>query len=137
MNQNKVINFCKEGKCSNCGKCCSDILPLDKFEIKKIENYIKQHKIKESVHSNCFQKVLDLTCPFRDNKNKKCLIYPVRPQICKTFICCSSQEKIDRDKRIFNEKKETYSMRNLFYNGKPLNEIFLTLLELEMNSKGE
>ena len=112
-----ITNFCINNKCSNCGQCCSDILPLDKFEISKIKNYINQHKIKECKHSNCFEKILDFTCPFRDNENKICLIYPVRPQICKTFICCNSIDKIERDKDIFYSKKYAYSMRNLFFKG--------------------
>ena len=28
---------------------------------------------------------MDYTCPFRDEKNKKCMIYDVRPIICKLF----------------------------------------------------
>ena len=39
--QNRTCN----GKCSSCGECCSDILPLDNFEIKKIRDYINKHKI--------------------------------------------------------------------------------------------
>lgn len=40
---------------------------------------------------------IDMTCPFLniDGDEKKCVIYPVRPQICKKFICSMSHDKIN------------------------------------------
>lgn len=36
INKDKVINFCVEnGKCSDCGNCCSNCLPLTQLEIVK------------------------------------------------------------------------------------------------------
>ena len=39
--ENGVYNFCKDGRCIGCGKCCSDLLPLSSKEIKEIKRYIK------------------------------------------------------------------------------------------------
>lgn len=69
--------------CTGCGACCSALLPVTDKEIKKIRKYIKEHNIKPL-------KPLGLVdCPFCDiSKNKeKCLIYPVRPWICKIYQC--------------------------------------------------
>ena len=117
-----IINKTCDGKCSNCGGCCADILPIDENEMRIIKDYIKKHKIKECVHLNCFQRV-DLTCPFRDNKNKICTIYPVRPAICKTFICSKPQPDIERDRALFHQKKKAESMRHIFFGGKDIGEV--------------
>lgn len=65
-------------KCKNCGECCYFIMAT-KNEISKIESYITFHNIKPIKHKD-FGK-----CCFRDDKEKKCLIYPVRPVICRLF----------------------------------------------------
>ena len=67
-----IVNKTCDGKCSSCGECCADILPIDGNEIRIIRDYIRKHNIKECVHLNCFQRGLDMTCPFRDNVNKIC-----------------------------------------------------------------
>ena len=41
----ELTNFCKNGRCSNCGECCSDTLHLSNEEIKRIDDYLKEHKI--------------------------------------------------------------------------------------------
>lgn len=117
-----IVNRTCDGKCSNCGDCCADVLPLDGNEIRIIRDYIRKHKIKEIVHKNCFQKI-DLTCPFRDNVNKICTVYPVRPAICKCFICSKPQADIEKDKILFHTKKKAESMRHLFFGGKSYDEI--------------
>ena len=57
------------GKCSCCGDCCGNRLPMNQEEINTIQKYIKKHIIKPTI------RVL------------KCKIYPLRPQICREFIC--------------------------------------------------
>ena len=134
-----IVNKTCNGKCSSCGECCADILPIDTYEIKVIKDYIKKHNIKESKHLPCVDTRIDLTCPFRDNEKKICTIYPVRPAICKTFICSKPQPDIERDKALFHRKKKAESMRHIFFGGKSYNEILHTLVAeyLTNNSKGE
>ena len=79
-----VYNFTKDGKCVSCGNCCTAILPVTKEEIKAIKRYIKRKHTKPVKNSNVD---LDLTCPFRNNTEKKCNIYEVRPTICRDFKC--------------------------------------------------
>lgn len=65
-------------KCDNCGECCYFILAT-KTEISKIQSYVTFHNIKPIKHKDIGK------CCFRDEKQKKCLIYAVRPTICRLF----------------------------------------------------
>jgi Fe-S-cluster containining protein len=80
-----------DGKCSECGACCSSLLPVTQKEINTIKVYCKNHNIKVEKHGMfaMANPVLDLTCPFLDDTkpNHKCLIYAVRPKICRIFTC--------------------------------------------------
>lgn len=118
--ENGVYNFCKDGKCIECGQCCSNILPLSSKEIKEIKRYIEKHKVTEKRHFPPTRTAtIDMTCPFlNDDKDcKKCEIYPVRPQICKTFQCNKPPSEIKKDKELFRVIKQTFNMRELFFGG--------------------
>ena len=109
-------NFTINGKCSGCGSCCSDFLPISQAEIQTIKRYIKKHNIKASVH---FEAVMgrntDFTCPFRDNAKKICTIYEVRPAICRVFSCDQSRADAYRNRDKFIEVNNEVSMRNTFF----------------------
>ena len=115
--ENGVIDYTCNGKCSECGSCCSGKLPLSKSEITSIKEYIKRHNIKKQVHV-CWalreQPMFDLTCPFLDDtKDKhKCTIYPVRPKICREFTC--EKGKVP-DKNIYYATRKTCSMVKTFF----------------------
>ena len=70
-------------RCKNCGKCCGPIL-VTKNELKEIKNYVMRmnseyrRELKEQIKTKD-----PLACQFRDEKNKRCAIYPVRPVICR------------------------------------------------------
>jgi Fe-S-cluster containining protein len=106
-----VTNHCCNGVCSNCGECCTDIIPLTKNEVKNIRAYIKKHNIKERVYMD--DTTFDFRCPFYiKDSDKHCAIYPVRPLICQKFKC-------NQDKSVIASNKELLSMRadyNKFYN---------------------
>lgn len=133
----QITNFTCNGECSNCGQCCSDLLPLNNIEIKRIKEYIRKHNIKECKHLSILVKnPLDLTCPFRDNKNKKCLIYEVRPEICRSFICSKTMPEIEETKRLINSTRQVVSMRNIFFNGEPLeNILFKIQIQIQRRTK--
>lgn len=85
-----TLDFTNHGDCTGCGQCCSDLLPMTEQEIEKIRNYVKKNHIKAHNHGNFLSdKRLDMVCPFMDaSKTKdKCDIYPVRPMICRYFVC--------------------------------------------------
>lgn len=93
-----IYDFTDHGICSGCGNCCSNLLPMTDAEIKTIRRYVIKHSIKPQEHKMFFlsEPVADLTCPFLDNSKEKdkCKIYPVRPQICKSFNCRKQAEGI-------------------------------------------
>lgn len=101
-----------DGKCIGCGTCCSDFLPISKEEIRKIRKYVRKNNIKEQKH--LFHMGYDLTCPFRDEANRRCVIYQIRPQICREFKCDYDPEKI-RGKGMGGGPKTLVSMREMFF----------------------
>ena len=91
---NGTYDLTDNGKCTQCGACCSNLLPMTDSEIATIHKYIKKHNIKEHRHILPFaEPTLDLTCPFlNDSKpSEKCDIYEVRPMVCRDFICDPKQ----------------------------------------------
>lgn len=122
-----ITSNCKNGRCSNCGECCTDFIPLTKAEVKNIKAYIKKNNIKENVYVD--EEHFDLRCPFylKDNEHH-CAIYPVRPTICRSFKCCFPKKLIEKNRDTLSFKADynmfynhTYhgtmiSLHNLFYN---------------------
>lgn len=121
-----ITDYTCNGKCSCCGQCCGDILHLSHKEIKRIRQYVKENKI-EPTAKNIFV-TYDNTCPFRDNVNKKCKIYEVRPDICREFICNLKKEDIYNNRERNNNSRLARSMRQLFFNDSENAEIMSKLL---------
>ena len=71
------------GNCSKCGECCTNFLPVTQKEIEIMQDYVIANKIRPQKQMLVMQN--RLTCPYYDGK--KCLIYEVRPLICKEFYC--------------------------------------------------
>ena len=70
------------GQCSKCGECCTNFLPITQKEIETIQSYVLANKIRPQKQMLVMQN--RLTCPYYNGK--KCLIYEVRPLICKEFF---------------------------------------------------
>lgn len=121
-----ITDYTCNGQCSCCGQCCGDILHLSRKEIKRIRQYVKDHKIQPTA-KNIFV-AYDNTCPFRDNVNKKCKIYEVRPDICREFICNLKKEDIYNNRERNNNSRLARSMRQLFFNDSENAEIMSKLL---------
>lgn len=75
--RNMLLNIPEHKNCKNCGMCCGPV-PATEKEINIIKAYVRKNKIKA-------KKCGLLDCCFRDEKNKKCLIYHVRPLVCRLF----------------------------------------------------
>lgn len=71
------------GQCSKCGECCTNFLPITQKEVEAIQEYVIENKIRPQKQILVMQN--RLTCPYYNGK--KCLIYEVRPLICKEFYC--------------------------------------------------
>jgi len=123
-------DFTKDGKCSGCGECCSNFLPISDAEKRRIKDYIKKHNIKAQVRTSVLEteKTIDLTCPFRDNKNKICTIYEVRPAICRSFLCSHKTEDIKKAKIDFNTKYNVCFMRTEFFGDKKDESLLMDLI---------
>lgn len=60
-----VYDMTDNGKCTGCGNCCSNLLPMTDKEIEIIFQYIKKYNIKECKHGiPLANPILDMTCPF-------------------------------------------------------------------------
>ena len=109
-----IIDFTDcNGNCTGCGQCCTTMIPMSYSEIATIRKFIKKHSIKEQRHN--FVAKIDLTCPFRDDVNKICTIYKVRPAICREFKCNMSHENIAAIKMKYGEKYKTIFSRHEFF----------------------
>ena len=110
-----IYNFTKDGKCSGCGGCCSNLLPMSQKEVDVIHRYIKKHNIKECKHLlPVATPALDMTCPFRDNYKKICTIYEVRPEICKQFIC-DNEQRAKHNRKLLGQTRNVVDVRSEFY----------------------
>lgn len=115
--RNGVYNFTDNGKCTQCGNCCSSLLPITDKEIKTIKHYIKRNSIKQQKHSiPLVQPALDLTCPFLNigKKAEKCAIYEVRPAICRVFNCSEPRGAL-KHKELYDGVRKAIDMRKEFY----------------------
>lgn len=111
-----VWDFTVDGKCSNCGQCCSNLLPMTIAEINRIRKYIRLHGIKEQKHLYPTVKpLLDAVCPFRNNDKKRCEIYEVRPAICREFQCDKPKKGIAADMSKFQGKIQLVLVRDTFF----------------------
>jgi Fe-S-cluster containining protein len=82
-----TTDLTNKGKCTNCGGCCSNMLPVTTTEIDRIKEYVKENNIKIVTNNSPILNTVDSTCPFRSNKLNKCLVYVVRPLICREYKC--------------------------------------------------
>lgn len=96
----KIIDNSVCGKCSKCGECCSPYLPVSQSEIDTIQKYVIEHKIRPQKQMLVMQN--RLSCPYYDGK--KCLIYEVRPLICKEFYCYKKPD-IEMAKKFMQEER--------------------------------
>ena len=68
--------------CLNCGSCCAMLL-IPPRQIQLIKDYLSVNpKAKEFALAQPFS---TQKCVFRNNESKKCMVYPVRPYICKAY----------------------------------------------------
>lgn len=111
-----VHDFTKDGECIGCGACCSNLLPLSTKEIKTIWHYIKKKHIKEQ---KCLYplaaEIINMTCPFRSEVEQKCLIYEIRPEICRDFKCDKFGLHGKASNKLMNGRYEVVDMRETFY----------------------
>lgn len=93
------------GKCSKCGECCTPYLPVSQKELFVIAEYVEKNNIKPQKQLLVMEN--RLSCPYHDGK--KCLIYEVRPLICKEFYC-NKPVNMELARKFSKEKHYTIDM---------------------------
>lgn len=98
------------GRCTGCGQCCGNFLPLTKDDVARIRKYVKKNRIRpvDRLNAALAGPSVDMMCPFLDDAapaGKKCRIYEVRPFICRHYVCSVNSDPVARD-RIFREMAE-------------------------------
>jgi Fe-S-cluster containining protein len=91
---------------------------MNQKEINTIKAYIKRHNIKQQKHALFVYKdpMFDATCPFLDDTKPihKCLIYEVRPLICREFKC-DKWHQIDTDGVLFKSNLHPVDVTEVFF----------------------
>lgn len=70
--------------CTGCGQCCGPVLAT-KGEIATIKKFVRYQVTNKTKDRLKQQNPESYTCPYRDEAEKKCTIYPVRPEVCRLF----------------------------------------------------
>ncbi len=114
LKERDVTPHTKDGKCSGCGECCTDILPLTKKEVSRIRDYIQRKHIPE-YRNVMLANSYDLTCPFRNEDKGICTIYEVRPEICRDFMCDKDPKEMMKNRDLMHKTRQIVLMRHEFY----------------------
>lgn len=89
------------GVCSKCGNCCSRFLEIYPKEAAKIKKWVRKNRYtpngEEQFVGEDGKQTINMMCPFRNEKEKKCDIYDVRPFICRLFQCWSAEVIVNKD----------------------------------------
>jgi hypothetical protein len=115
-----VYNYTDNGRCTGCGDCCGRLLPLSKKEVKTIRRYVAKKKIQpHTIITPSMAPLLDMNCPFLDTTKEKdkCMIYDIRPDICRSFKCDNVTSDPAAEKRLMNKTSKVVDMWETFFPG--------------------
>ena len=127
-----IYNQIPEFDCKHCHKCCGPIIWFKTEDI-LINDYLKKHNI-ENVKwtTDEFQKN-EMKCPFL--KNDRCVIYHVRPLVCRLqgniadLPCLFNKNRYISEESIKKIKKEIFDINrefhgdNIFYSTRKMTKI--------------
>ena len=130
MINNIMVDHTKNGNCSRCGKCCTDVLLLTNVEISIIKKFVKENNIVPNNPNTIFDTVQRNICPFL-LKGNQCAIYNIRPKICQRFLCSEYCKTKNEDKE-FYRGVEVISMLQTFYPFVKIKEPFDLSLQKEI-----
>jgi len=126
------VNF-KDGKCSSCGECCGSApYPFTLEDIKRVKEYVIKNNIKP--HEIVNGDVIDMSCAMFDHHTKRCMVYEVRPEICRKFTCdyCNKHGKIEiKDAVIIKNNKMVVASMDSLFNASPLQILVALMLMSE------
>ena len=99
---NEIQDFMQDGKCSGCGNCCTNYLPLTDAEFRQLKRWVRRkqfvpkpatsvsgvdHVLSSGDDFTTSNWIIDATCPFLDKETNRCVCYDTRPEICRVFSC--------------------------------------------------
>lgn len=99
----KVIDL-KNPNCNNCNECCSLLSMITPEEYQFYLKYFSTDKKGREIFKQGVTRWVEISrklnsfnmmCPFI-SKTKRCLIYQIRPKVCKEFHCSPSLNKLDK-----------------------------------------
>lgn len=113
--ENGFYNFTDNGRCIGCGQCCSSLLPISEKDLRRLHRYVDKKHIKPVPRPFAQNAIFDLTCPFLDTtkSDKKCMVYPYRPEICMKFKC--DKPSNEKDKTKFHSLYKVVDLWQEFY----------------------
>lgn len=85
----EIYNSIPSGTCNGCANCCMEAVGAFYSEFLRIYQFLKSETLYDSVidriESHYTNELIKKDyCPFL-NDNKQCIIYPVRPLVCRLF----------------------------------------------------
>lgn len=108
--------------CTQCGECCADTIPLTDEEIKMMKDYVQRNGIKPNLDKSKTatihfkidkEEMTDFKCPLRNENG--CMIYKVRPYICRVFSCDDQVlKKLHSSNHMGPEYKVTSVYKSIF-----------------------
>lgn len=97
------------GQCDGCAKCCTESVHTFFVEFIQIYKYLVDNNLYEEmmkkIEQHYFSELTDAQdCPFL-NQQKQCVIYPVRPLVCRLFGYATRDEHESNYERVFEMNK--------------------------------
>ncbi len=87
----------KANKCAGCAECCKDAILLNWVDVMMIREQLSINQVaKIRIRENDFaigiilSEEKEMFCSFLDRTNNLCTIYPVRPLVCRVYVCAPS-----------------------------------------------
>lgn len=146
-NLQDIYSQIPSGDCNGCAKCCMESVHAFYIEFLNVYSYLEKNhlldQVTERIENHYFNELTDvIPCPFL-KEDKSCLIYPVRPLVCRLFGHASREvhemnyqnileQNMEADEYFFDTygvhlKKEVIEHKieycEKFYCEKPINEM--------------
>jgi len=107
---NKVYKTIPSGKCKACAKCCHESVHAFYIEFLNIYDYVVKNDmldmVMDRVENHYFNELIKhQACPFL-NKDNSCMIYPVRPYVCRLFGHDSRQAHEENYQNVLKQNQE-------------------------------
>jgi len=102
-------------KCFGCDRCCRERIPLTLADVGILAEHLltkekaeKEKALAEVIRRYCrifvYGDIVDIhlrltesgACPFLNEEKEICRIYPYRPLVCQTFICCPMTKRAEQ-----------------------------------------